>query len=94
MGRTTRTLDAVIGIKYTAPDTTTYQHVFVTVGRRVEHFASGDVIQDYADALQYAQQHPDVDEIVINASCEDFVQDSGFYYVFDLNWSLTKRVPY
>lgn len=95
MARTAPIVDAIIGIEYVPRDVTTYRHVFVKVGReRTLQFDSGDVIVDYADALNYAQEHPIVDEIILNSSCEEFVRDSNFEYAFDLNYALVKRIVY
>lgn len=100
VNRILRTRVAVIVIDYISPDTSTYAGVYVNVNlNNKEHFFTGVPIDDYAAAMDYARSLSDIDEIVLNESCEEFVyhsrdENSPAEYAFDVNYNLTYRTYY
>lgn len=99
MGGKQRTIVAIIAINYTDHDISTYESVTIqrSFVRDTLVWNSGDVLNDFASALNHARQmyqDYEIDEIILHESCSDFVEDSDDLYTFNLDHNLVEKFVY
>ena len=87
----------MIGIDYEEFEPDTYKSTFVYYGpKNKKEFASGDVVKDFHEALEFAKTgdgfdkdhkinlyNESVGNIVYSSSVDDFVSDNGGKYKFN-----------